>query len=132
MENKKLEIGQRVKQIRTEYGLSQEAFGRRLGVTGTAISRIENGDRKLTAPMEIAICREFNVSAIWLYEGLGEPREVLSVGNELANYMGALMVDDNPQKQQIALVLLRLMDEDWDLIETLLKKAKKYINTNFD
>lgn len=132
MDNKNFEIGQRVKQIRTELGLSQEAFGKKLGVTGTAISRIESGDRKLTGPMEIAICREFNISAIWLYEGLGESRAILTVGNELASYMGSLMADDNPKKQQLALVLLRLMDEDWELIEMLIKKAKKYINTNFD
>ena len=132
MNNKNLEIGQRVKQIRVENGLNQEAFGKRLGVTGTAISRIENGDRKLTSTMEMVLCREFNVSGIWLTEGIGESKEVLSVGNELATYMGAILGDENHKKQQIALIALRLVDEDWEMVSALLDKVKEYTNTNFD
>ena len=52
--------------------MSQESFGKKLGVTGTAISRIEIGNRALTEQMILAICREFNVREEWLRTGNGE------------------------------------------------------------
>ena len=58
--------------LRKSLSLSQEAFGKRLGVTGTAISRIEIGNRGITEQMILAICREFNVNHAWFTEGIGE------------------------------------------------------------
>lgn len=55
--------------LRKELGLSQDAFGKKLGVTGTAVSRIEKGERALTEQMALSICREFRVNYYWLTEG---------------------------------------------------------------
>ena len=55
-----------------DVNLSQEAFGKRLGVTGAAISRIESGNREPSEQIILAICREFNVSEAWLRTGDGE------------------------------------------------------------
>lgn len=63
---------ERIKELRKILGLSQDAFGRKLGVTGTAVSRIEKGERTLTEQMALAICREFRVNYFWLTEGKGE------------------------------------------------------------
>ena len=41
-------------------------------MTGTAISRIEIGNRAVTEQMVLAICREFNVREEWLRNGSGE------------------------------------------------------------
>lgn len=65
-------MNERLKVIRKELSLSQEAFGKRLGVTGTAISRMEIGNRAVTEQMILAICREFNVREEWLRTGSGE------------------------------------------------------------
>lgn len=62
----------RLKALRKELSLSQEAFGKKLGVTGAGISKIESGDRNLTDQMMLAICREFNVREEWLRNGTGE------------------------------------------------------------
>lgn len=59
----------RIKILRKELGLSQDAFGKKLGVTGTAVSRIEKGERALTEQMALSICREFRVNYYWLTEG---------------------------------------------------------------
>ena len=63
---------ERLKVIRKCLSLSQAAFGRRLGVTGAGISKIESGDRGITEQMTLAICREFNVREEWLRTGNGE------------------------------------------------------------
>ena len=40
--------GERIKDVRNSLGLTLEKFGEKLGVTKTAISRIEKGERRLT------------------------------------------------------------------------------------
>lgn len=64
-------MNRRVKAIRKKEHLNQAAFGERLGVTATAISKIESGDRGLTEQMILAICREFKVNEEWLRTGEG-------------------------------------------------------------
>ena len=63
---------ERIKELRKILGLSQDAFGKKLGVTGTAVSRIEKGERTLTEQMALSICREFRVNYFWLTEGKGD------------------------------------------------------------
>ena len=63
---------ERIKELRKCLGLSQDAFGERLGVTGAAVSRIEKGERGLTEQMALSICREFRVNYLWLMEGKGD------------------------------------------------------------
>ncbi len=65
-------MNSRIKELRTALKLSAEKFGSRLGVTRSAISRIENGVVNLTEQMLLAICREFNVREEWLRTGNGE------------------------------------------------------------
>lgn len=65
-------MSERFRQIRKYFKLSQEEFGRRLGVTGAGISRLENGERNITEQMLLAVCREFNISEDWLRTGNGD------------------------------------------------------------
>ena len=64
--------GERVKEIRKILNLTLEKFGKILGVGKSAISKIENGERSLTEQMAKSICREYNVSYLWLTEGIGD------------------------------------------------------------
>ena len=65
-------MNERVKELRTMLGLSAEKFGSRVGVTRSAISRIENGIVNVTEQMILSICREFNVREEWLRTGTGD------------------------------------------------------------
>lgn len=90
--------GERIKEVRNTLGLTLEKFGNRLGVTKTAISNIEKGNRNLTEQMIISICREFNVNKKWLRTGEGEPFKKLSPDEEIASYVSELLEDgtENP------------------------------------
>lgn len=81
-------LNTRVKLLRSQQNLSQEAFGKRLGVTGAGISKIESGKRSLTEQMIILICKEFNINEKWLRNGEGEIyKDQISTGMErLAEY----------------------------------------------
>lgn len=65
-------MNERVKILRKELGLSGEKFGKKLGVTRTAISLIESGKNNITEQNIKSICREFNVNEDWLRNGIGE------------------------------------------------------------
>lgn len=65
-------MNERIRELRLSLGLSAEKFGSHVGVTRSAISRIENGVVNVTEQMIRAICREFNVNRAWLTEGVGE------------------------------------------------------------
>ncbi|MCC8023777.1 MAG: helix-turn-helix domain-containing protein [Clostridium sp.] len=63
---------QRLKDIRKTLHFSQSSFAKYLGITQTAYSMIENGNRPLSEKYIKIICLTFNVSEEWLVNGLGE------------------------------------------------------------
>ena len=65
-------MNRRVKEIRVALGLSQDAFGAKLGLKRAAVSRIESGAVNLTETNVILICERFNVNRDWLLNGTGE------------------------------------------------------------
>lgn len=67
-----MSYGKRVFDLRKQLNLTLEKFGEPLGVTKTAISRIEKEERTITDQMAKAICREYGVNEEWLLSGNGE------------------------------------------------------------
>lgn len=65
-------MNERIKLLRNTLGLSQEAFGEKIGVTKASVSRLEKGERNPSEQTVKSICREFNVNYAWLLEGKGE------------------------------------------------------------
>lgn len=65
-------MNSRLKDLRAELGLTLEEFGKRVGITRSAVGRIEKGERALTEQMTLLICKEFHVNYFWLTQGKGE------------------------------------------------------------
>ena len=51
----KLLLGQRIAQAREVLGMTQDGLGRAVGLDRSAISRLENGERKLNVPELVQI-----------------------------------------------------------------------------
>ena len=66
-------IGERIKAVRKENGLSLDKFGARIGLKQAVISLMENGKSTVTDQSIRSICREFHVNEDWLRSGTGEP-----------------------------------------------------------
>lgn len=62
-------MNERLKILRNTLGITLEEFGKKVGVTRSAIGRIEKGQRNLTDQMILSICREFRVNYYWLTQG---------------------------------------------------------------
>ena len=65
-------MNDRLRDLRKALGLNQVEFGERIGIGGTAISKIEKGENSLTDANIKTICREFSVDYMWLTTGEGE------------------------------------------------------------
>lgn len=65
-------MNERIKELRKALKLSQDAFARRIGISGASVSRLESGENEPSAQTVAFICREFNVSEAWLRYGTGE------------------------------------------------------------
>ncbi len=102
---------ERLKEIRKILSMSQEELGSRLGVTGTAISRLEKGERKITEQMILAIVRELNVNEDYLRHGIGEPFIELSPEDEYTMAAAELSRDGDKIAMQAVIEYWKL-DED--------------------
>lgn len=82
-------MNERLKELRKYLSMNQGEFSTRIGVTRSAISRLESGDINFTEQMLKSICREFNVNRAWLVEGTGD------MFVELSNALCGLAVQFN-------------------------------------
>lgn len=118
--------GERVKAVRDKKQMTMEQFAEKLGVTKTAISRIEKGDRGLTKQMLRAICREFGVNEDWLRTGAGGPDNMfIPEDMRYLNSVGKLGNEQNEFKKFCINMLMDLPDKYWDYIYEEFKKFEK-------
>lgn len=117
--SKPMTQGERVKEVRKSLGLTLEKFGARLGVTKTAISKIEKGERNLTELMTKSICREFNVDYGWLTTGSGEM--FVDSDEDFLSRIDAILADENEDRRNMIKTLLYASDEDIEAVSRLVK-----------
>ena len=93
----------RIKQIRKSENLTQKAFADRLGLKQNTIATYEMGRTEPSDRTIADICREFNVSEVWLRTGEGE------------------MHIELPEDAEFDLIMTELQESDDDLIKSILK-----------
>lgn len=86
-------MNERLKALRSALGITLEEFGKKVGITRSAVGRLEKGERNLTDQMIISICREFDVREEWLRAGKGEMFEQLTDQQKIMKYAGLLLKD---------------------------------------
>ena len=119
----------RIKKIRNQFGLTQEDFGKKIGIGKTSVSKLETGENKPSDQTIMLICREFNINENWLRDGV-EPMYVKSSPYERAyNRFGYMMENSAPSKKAALSMLLELLysvpDETWDSIMNEYEEIKK-------
>ena len=118
-------MNERIKKLRQTLGLSQDEFGRRLGVTRGAVTNIELNKVEPKPLFVDLICREFNVSEEWLRTGEGEMFQPKSRNEELFEFAAKVAEGDPGNIQaQLLSVMSRLTDEQW---EVLAQVAREFV-----
>lgn len=116
-------IGERVKILRKELGLTLEKFGAPLGVQRSALSMIENDKSGIGDRTILLICREYGVSEEWLRDGAGEMFVPVTRNEKIARFAGELMKDETPDfRRQLVEILADLNDEQWDALADFAEK----------
>lgn len=110
-------MNRRIKDVRLALGLSQDEFGRRLGVTRGAVTNIELNKVDPKPLFVDLICREFNVNEDWLRTGEGEMFVQRTRDEELAAFFGDVLSGEPDFKRRLLSVLSRLDTEEWVLLE---------------
>lgn len=110
-------MNERIKQLRKTLGLTLEKFGAKLGVSKTAINKIESGTNNITDQMFKAICREYNVEPLWLMEGIG-PMFIESDSNTL-NLVDDLLSGENEFVKNVFKTFTKMKIEDWEALERI-------------
>ena len=113
---------ERIKAIRTHFGLSQADFGNRIGVKQATVAGYENGSRTPLDAVIASICREFGVDETWLRTGVGDPFPKKTRNDELAAFFGNVLSDEPGFKQRLLSVLSRLDESEWALLEHMADK----------
>ena len=117
-------LNERIKILRNHLKLSQDSFGKKLGVTGASISRLEKGERNLTTQMIKSICREFNVNENWLTTGEGDMFIELSKSEIAANIVGKLLANEDESIQSIFIALGQMSPKEWKVVRKIIDALK--------
>ena len=114
-------MNERLKQLRTVLGLSQEAFGETVGVTKAAISRIESGINSLSDRMILSIVTQHNVNERWLRTGEGDMFIELSKDEQIEDFIGNLLSSEEDSFKRRLISGLAALDENgWNVLEKFL------------
>jgi transcriptional regulator with XRE-family HTH domain len=110
-------IGDRIKKLRKEFGLSQQKFGETVKVSKSHISNIELGGDYPSEMLIKLICMEFHVNEAWLKEGT-LPMYVEEIESLIENTLwdsnekfNKLLGSDNPLIRMQAAQLMMLFSE---------------------
>lgn len=121
----------RLKKVRLNSDLSQEEFGKRIGIESRAhISALENGNRNVTERIIKDVCREFKVNEDWLRNG-GSDNDMFKVNfeiDELSDYCAEITEGKDPFIADMLLKYKSLSPQHkkaiWEIYEELTKKKE--------
>lgn len=113
-------MNDRLNLLRKTLKISQEEFGKRLGVTGASISRLEKGERNITEQMVKSICREFNVDYIWLTTGEGEM--FIDSDDDIIETIDRIMIGENEFHKNLFKTFARLDEDELLSLERIIDK----------
>lgn len=123
-------MNNRFKELRKELHMSQEEFGRLLGLSKSGVSDIESGRRNVTEQHLIMLKNskdlEKPVSEEWLRTGEGEMFLPMDRETELAKLtVGLLNEESDSFKSRFVSMLARMNDAEWELLEKMVNELSK-------
>ena len=116
----KMDIGDRIKYVREDKGLSQAALGEKVSLERSAISLIERKQRNATERTVKDICRELNVDYIWLTTGEGNP--YIDNDDDIIETIDRIMIGENEFHKNLFKTFARLDEDELLALERIIDK----------
>lgn len=135
-----MEMYERIRELRKkELGLTQEEFGKALGVSRSVIKNIElnvlaRPEQK--EPLIKLICKEFDINEKWLRTGDGDMYRKLSREEAIVGWAGNLVKKDDDElsdemkyAKAFAEMLSKLTVDDWKVLAKMGKLMEESKNS---
>ena len=119
----KSSIGYRIRILRKELKLSGEKFGEAIGITRSAISKIECGESGITDSVIKLICKTCNVDYFWLTEGADVSMFVKLTDDVISDLAFEYNLSD--EEEFILREYFNQSDEEREVFQNFLKKIIK-------
>lgn len=117
---------ERLRKLRKTLDMTQQEFAEKLGIKRSTMATYESGRNEPIDAVISLICREFNVNEEWLRTGKGEMFIQLSRNEEIAEFVGQLMSDeDDSFKKRLISGLAALDENGWKVLEDFLDSIQK-------
>ena len=135
-------LGERIRKLREEAGLSQEEFSKKIGISRVSISQLEKGERKISAEEIAKISKIFNITPDNLLDFEKEIKVVLpkslarSRKEARRGKVGKEIRISVPQRnlekfKEILLYILNKVGAKPNIGETVLYKLLYFMDFNF-
>lgn len=108
---------ERILKLRQFLKLSQGAFGEKIGVSASAVSRYEKGEMLPSDSVIISICNVFNVNQQWLQYGHGS----IFIEKSSTDAIDQLMVGDNEFAKSVMRAFASMDDDAWKALQHVVK-----------
>lgn len=120
-------MNERIKELRKVLGLSREEFANKLGLKSRGkIENIELGRTSPDEPFLDLICKTYNISPEWLHSGQGEMFIELSKDEQIEDFIGDLLSDEEDSFKRRLISGLAALDENgWTVLENFLDSIQK-------
>ena len=119
----------RIKKLRKELDLTQQAFADKIGMKQNTIAQYEMGRTTPSDAIIFSICREFDVNEEWLRTGEGEMFEQMTEQQKILKYTALLLKDkDSVIANAIQALIVTYEQLDDASKATLEKIALQYID----
>lgn len=119
----------RIKKLRKELDLTQQAFADKIGMKQNTIAQYEMGRTTPSDAIIFSICREFDVNEEWLRTGEGEMFEQMTEQQKILKYTALLLKDkDSVIANAIQALIVTYEQLDDTSKATLEKIALQYID----
>lgn len=107
-----------IRALRKALDLTQNEFGRKIGVSRNVINNLELGRVEPSDLIINMLCKTYNVNAAWLRSGEGEMFIEKSREEEIADFVGRSLADDSDGfKAQFISILAQLDEDGWKALE---------------
>ena len=119
----------RLKKLRKELDLTQQAFADKIGMKQNTIAQYEMGRTTPSDAIIFSICREFGVNEKWLRSSEGEMFEELTDQQKILKYTALLLKDKDSAVADAIQTLIVTYEQLDDTSKAVLEKiAKQYID----
>ena len=114
----------RIKEVRTALGLSQQEFADRIGIKRGAVANYEVGRNEPIDAIISLICREFHVDEHWLRTGDGKMFTATTRDEEIMDFVGRATIGKGDDfKRRFLLALARLPEDPRPASQDIARKS---------